>query len=75
MYPIDLLKVRRFFSTMPMPSDLYANPNKDQDAGRQPLTCRHVHWHIERYGHNFKSRRFQDIMERAFECGTRSRLV
>lgn len=75
MYPIDLLKVRRFPSTVPMPSELCANPTVDQDAGRQPLARRHVYRNFERHDHNLESGRISDIMERAFERCIRSRWV
>lgn len=40
----------------------------DKNADRQPLTWRRLQWHIERNGHNLKSRGLQNAMERHIKC-------
>lgn len=65
MYPIDLLKVLTLLRCwISCPDKFCLDPN----ASRQSFPYRSLHRHIKRHGHNIKSRRLSDTMERSVEC-------
>jgi hypothetical protein len=72
MYPIDLLKVL----IVPWSFASSSNPPcADTNASREPFAHRRVLRHIQRHGHNHKSRGLPDIMERSVKCGSGRRSV